>query len=335
MKNQNNEAFKKTFTVNGETEEKLVRLYEFVEYDERGKEIFHGYYNGMRYHPDDPAIFFEEDAEDKRIYHKYDGDGIEIRREYDANGNEIHCKKSNGYEHWYEYDERGNRVQGKIAMNGLVQKTEWYDCDERGNVIHWKQIDLNSNVYEEWLEYDKNGKCTSLRDSDRVKERYEYDERGNKTLYWYWLGKLDHHYEYDAKGRLVLEKRRNRVVRQYEYDENGRCVLCRKTSGDKEEFKYDEHGRLTYRKNDVGVDCFSVEEWRDYDEAGCEVRRKYHTKFGEETRWYEYEHHENGELKTLTIYRHHEELKKTGSNSQQSVTKLENNSDELEESLGQ
>ena len=308
MENQQNETFKKTFTVNGETTEELVKLYEFIEYNNSGKEICHRYYKGKRHHPDDFEFFFEYDANGKKIWHNYDADCFEICREYDANGNEIHCKKSNGYEHWLEYDEHGNRVHGEVAMNGVLQKKEWYDCDERGHIVHWKQVDQNSTVYEEWLEYDKNGNCTSLRDSDGLKKRYEYDENGNKTYEWYWLGKLEHHYEYDAKGRLVLEKRKNRVWRQYEYDENDRCIRCWKTFGGEEHFKYNEHGKLIYRSDNTSDLQFFIEEWRDYDEAGREIRRTYRTNSYEETRWFEYEYHENGELKTLTVYRHHKTM---------------------------
>ena len=39
----------------------------------------------------------------------------------DKKGNCIHFKDSNGYEEWYEYDEKGNKI--KIENGGL--KWQW------------------------------------------------------------------------------------------------------------------------------------------------------------------------------------------------------------------
>jgi len=64
--------------------------------------------------------------------------GFEIWYEYDEKGNRIHYKDSGGYEVWYEYNEKGNLVHYKDSSGN----EKWYD--ENGNII--KQTQGTSNI---------------------------------------------------------------------------------------------------------------------------------------------------------------------------------------------
>lgn len=322
MESQQDITFEKTFTVNGETEGKLASLYEFIEYDERGKEIIHRYYRNGKL-PRVRTFRFHVDAEGKKIWHRYFEDCFEVRREYDANGNEIHSKDSRGYECWREYDEHGKLVRGKTALNNAVRTNEWYDCDEHGNIVHRKKVDYLSNVLEEWSEYDENGNRINERRSEIVNEEPDSSPFFDETIRTPYQRNHSRHYEYeyDAERRLILEEREEGSVKwRHEYDEKGNRVRSWNSIREKR-FKYDERGRLTYHTEERNCfnHHFSLEEWREYDEAGREVRRKYRTESYEELRWYEYGYHENGGLKTLAIYRHHENLEKASGSGSQSV----------------
>jgi len=55
-----------------------------------------------------------------------------------------YCKYPNGYEGWYEYDEKGNIIHRKYS-DGFE---EWFEYDEKDGVIHRKY----SSGYEIWYD---------------------------------------------------------------------------------------------------------------------------------------------------------------------------------------
>jgi len=53
-------------------------------------------------------------------------------------------KYSDGYEEWYEYNEKGNMIYSKHSSGHEI----WFEYDEKGNEIYFK----NSSGYEVWYD---------------------------------------------------------------------------------------------------------------------------------------------------------------------------------------
>jgi len=85
-----------------------------------------------------------------------------------------YCKYYDGYEVWYEYDKKGNRIHFKNSD----EYEEWWEYDERGNMIHWK----DSSGYEVWYEHDEKGNMIYRKDSDGFEEWYD-GEKWNITRF--------------------------------------------------------------------------------------------------------------------------------------------------------
>jgi len=74
-----------------------------------------------------------------------DFDGYEIWYEYDEKGNVIHFKYSDGYEEWYEYDEKGNEIHCKDSDGNEV----WYDGErwKSKKPKNWKYENVGSKKH--------------------------------------------------------------------------------------------------------------------------------------------------------------------------------------------
>jgi len=123
-------------------------------------------------------------------YRKYFFSGFEEWYEYDKKGNRIHFKDSSGREEWY--DGKGNLTHIKYSSGN----EEWYD--EKGNEIHYK----DSDGYEVWYEYDEKGNEIHLKYPDGFEEWRKYDEKGNEIY-----SKDSDGYEtwFDEEGNIIKQ----------------------------------------------------------------------------------------------------------------------------------
>ena len=115
-----------------------------------------------------------------------------VEFEYDDRGNEIHEKRSNGYEKWLEYDKNGRLILSKDSSGSTTK----YEYDDRGNMVTCacsnggKYIneynDMNCRILSKI--YDKNEKITRT-------ETIEYNSNNKITKYITEI--------YNSEGKVV------------------------------------------------------------------------------------------------------------------------------------
>jgi len=121
-----------------------------VWYDSKGNEI-----------PNPPPVIKDTSGEIKPVINY-------PLKTTDSKGNTVHCKRSDKFECWFEYDEK-NELAYYGDSNGLKI---WYDS--KGNVVHSK----NSDMYECWNEFHEDG--YRIRHWDSRGHKYWYDSKGNE-----------------------------------------------------------------------------------------------------------------------------------------------------------
>ena len=212
----------------------------------------------------------------KTVHYK-DVDGYEQWYECDDKGNMIHIRESNGFEKWYEYDDKGKVIHSKDS-NGYEQRNKF---DDKGNQIHF----VNSDEYEEWQKYDKNGNLIYYENSNGLKKWHERDDKGNEIHYrdsdGYEIRK-----EYNEKGNLIYVRHSNGLEQWHEYDNNNNQIYYKDSNGLEEWNVYNAKGNRIYSKNSDGY-----EQWFEYDKDGNEIY--YRNSDGYE-RWTKY--NEKGEM---------------------------------------
>lgn len=250
------EPFKKTFSFEGKTVERMVMEVRFAEYNEWGSLL-------CKKGPGNDEAWYEYDEHGKKTHSRHGGltdkgeefwydrqgrvvrekddDGNETWHEYDERGNEIHLKTSDGFEEWHEYDAAGNAVSHRNS-DGCEERHEY---DEHGREIHRK----NSDGYEEWREYDAAGN-----------EVYRKTVRpqGISQALWY-----DGFEDVDYWLRVAEGKRQHKSRGNDDGEQPGLNVLEAWS-------EYDERGNIIHRRNSDGY-----ESWFEYNDAGQPLREKH------------------------------------------------------------
>lgn len=259
------EPFKKTFSFEGKTVERMVMEVGFAEYNERGSllckkgpgniEAWYEYdEHGKKTHSrhgglTDKGEEFWYDRQG-RVVREKDDDGNETWHEYDERGNIIHRRNSDGYEGWFEYNDAGQPLREKHVYpaaskhNAFSAAVRSYAKQERekyeASLPHAAAQkaardaqDESSDIEEVLYEYDESGRLLS-KISDEGAERHEYDGRGNETYRMVRrFGRIppkdyaeETWYEYDDCGRVIRE--RNRLFeRCYDYGTDGMTKTVR------------------------------------------------------------------------------------------------------------
>lgn len=303
IENQN-EPFKRAFTINGETKEALVVITNIIGYDEQERTVYIRHSNGRE-------RWFEYDENGKRIRTT----GPVLAKEKDERGNVIYEKRQSGFETWFEYDADGRLVHEKQSDD----YEEWHEYSESGHVIHKKRRvypcireedasrDAEKEYYdEEWWEYDAQGKLRCVRTPDGYMlettgpDGYEVwnayfewktlreDENGKQIYGKHRITDEEEWRDYDAAGRLIHLKsyypKKSKSYEEWtEYDERGNEIHYKDSAGNEKWQKFDEQGREIYSKNFSGL-----ERWHEYDERGNTIH--YKDSDGNE-KWQEYDEH--------------------------------------------
>jgi RHS repeat-associated protein len=199
---------------------------------------------------------------------------------------------------------------GRELQRQQGQLLSEYRYDDQGRLkAHQVSQQLKRPLIERRYGYDVNGNLASVNDSHKGLREYRYDPldrltsvRGNISEgFWHdpagnlmcdarqydvsqinikgnrLLMQGDNHFEYDAFGNLVRERRGagQRLVSEYAYDVQGRMVRAKLPNGLVAEYRYDAFGRRIQKTYDGKVTDFLWQGERLIAESSREHYRSY------------------------------------------------------------
>ncbi|WP_076951001.1 RHS repeat-associated core domain-containing protein [Pseudomonas cedrina] len=171
-------------------------------------------------------------------------------------------------EHQFDAGRERNRGQGKLLSS--------YQYDDQGRLFNHGLCDIDGAVCQRQYDYDKHGNLTRLRDSRKGEHRYHYDPLNRLTRADHSQGEQerfahdpagnllmqdrpgpdivagnrlmiqgDRHYDYDAFGNLIRERRGKgqQLVTEYRYDCQHRLISITQPNGKTASYRYDPFGR--------------------------------------------------------------------------------------------
>ncbi|WP_025856904.1 RHS repeat-associated core domain-containing protein, partial [Pseudomonas sp. CHM02] len=165
---------------------------------------------------------------------------------------------------------------GREQQRQQGQLLSTYQHDHQGRLFNQSINDAEGPVYRRHYDYDKSGNLTRLLDTRKGDHRYHYDPLSRLTRADHTqdeqerfghdpAGNLlmqdrpgpdivagnrlmiqgDHHYDYDAFGNLIRERRGkgHQLVTEYRYDCQHRLIGIKKPNGQTASYRYDPFGR--------------------------------------------------------------------------------------------
>ncbi|WP_411379467.1 RHS repeat-associated core domain-containing protein [Pseudomonas sp. MPB26] len=185
-------------------------------------------------------------------------------------------------EHQFDAGRERNRGQGRLFSS--------YQYDDQGRLFNHGLCDIDGAVCQRQYDYDKHGNLTRLRDSRKGEQRYHYDPLNRLTRADHGQGELerfahdragnllmqdrpgpdivagnrlmiqgDRHYDYDAFGNLIRERRGkgNQLVTEYRYDCQHRLIGITHPNGKTASYRYDPFGRrISKTVDDITTEFF-------------------------------------------------------------------------------
>jgi RHS repeat-associated protein len=188
-----------------------------------------------------------------------------------SKGGQLRKVALNGHtltEHQFDASRERNRGQGTLLSS--------YQYDDQGRLFNHGLCDVEGAVYQRQYDYDKHGNLTRLRDSRKGEHRYHYDPLNRLTRADHAQGEQerfahdpagnllmqdrpgpdivagnrlmiqgDRHYDYDAFGNLIRERRGkgHQLVTEYRYDCQHRLIGITQPNGKTASYRYDPFGR--------------------------------------------------------------------------------------------
>ncbi|KAA0951251.1 type IV secretion protein Rhs, partial [Pseudomonas sp. ANT_H14] len=151
----------------------------------------------------------------------------------------------------YHYDD-----QGRLHAHALTQQEQrhyrrQYDYDKRGNLT--RILDTRKGQHD--YHYDPLGRLSRANHSQDLQERFAHDPAGNLLMQDRMgpgvikgnrlLMQGDRHYDYDAFGNLLRERRgrAQQLVTEYRYDCQHRLIAVTQSDGRQASYRYDPLGR--------------------------------------------------------------------------------------------
>ncbi|SDO24698.1 RHS repeat-associated core domain-containing protein [Pseudomonas extremorientalis] len=184
--------------------------------------------------------------------------------------------------HLFKAGREQQRQQGQLFSH--------YQHDHQGRLFNQSINDAEGPVYRRHYDYDKTGNLTRLLDTRKGEHRYHYDPLNRLTRADHTqadqerfghdpAGNLlmhnrpgpdivagnrlmiqgDHHYDYDAFGNLIRERRGkgHALVTEYRYDCQHRLIGIKKPNGQTASYRYDPFGRrISKTVDDVTTEFF-------------------------------------------------------------------------------
>nr|WP_314566951.1 RHS repeat-associated core domain-containing protein [uncultured Pseudomonas sp.] len=170
--------------------------------------------------------------------------------------------------HLFSADREQQRAQGKLLSS--------YQYDAQGRLFNQGIADAEGTVYRRQYDYDKSSNLTRLNDTRKGEHHYHYDPLARLTRADHSQGEQerfghdpagnllmqdrpgpdivagnrlmiqgDRHYDYDAFGNLIRERRGkgHQLVTEYRYDCQHRLIGVTQPNGQTASYRYDPFGR--------------------------------------------------------------------------------------------
>ncbi|KAB0520030.1 type IV secretion protein Rhs [Pseudomonas extremorientalis] len=170
--------------------------------------------------------------------------------------------------HLFKAGREQQRQQGQLLSH--------YQHDHQGRLFNQSIVDAEGPLYRRHYDYDKTGNLTRLLDTRKGEHRYHYDPLNRLTRADHTQGEQerfghdpagnllmhnrpgpdivagnrlmiqgDHHYDYDAFGNLIRERRGkgHQLVTEYRYDCQHRLIGIKTPNGQTASYCYDPFGR--------------------------------------------------------------------------------------------
>ncbi|MEJ5097583.1 RHS repeat-associated core domain-containing protein [Pseudomonas sp. MYb331] len=149
----------------------------------------------------------------------------------------------------YAYDEQGRLQAHAVSQNQRPLYRRDYAYGANGNLLQISDTRHGQRRYQ----YDPLDRLTHVRHArDQDPEHFSHDPAGNLLIHdrpgpWHLKGNRlrrhgDRHYDYDAYGNLIRE-RRGQHVTEYRYDSQHRLIGINLPDGRETSYRYDAFGR--------------------------------------------------------------------------------------------
>ncbi|NWE40088.1 RHS repeat protein, partial [Pseudomonas yamanorum] len=151
----------------------------------------------------------------------------------------------------YHYDDQGRLHAHAITQQEQRHQRRQYDYDKRGNLT--RILDTRKGQHD--YHYDPLDRLTRANHSHDLQERFVHDPAGNLLMQDRvgpsevkgnrLLMQGDRHYDYDAFGNLLRERRgrAQQLVTEYRYDCQHRLISVIQPDGTQASYRYDPFGR--------------------------------------------------------------------------------------------
>ncbi len=183
----------------------------------------------------------------------------------------------------YHYDD-----QQRLHAHAVTQQDHYlfqrqYDYDKSSNLTRLLDTRKGENHYQ----YDPLNRLTRADHSQDLQERFGHDPAGNLLMQDRpgpdivagnrLLMQGDYHYDYDAFGNLIRERRGkgHSLVTEYRYDCQHRLIEVKKTNGQTASYRYDPFGRRISKT----VDGITTEFFWQGDKLIAEHHKDKHRSF--------------------------------------------------------
>ncbi|NWA69846.1 RNase A-like domain-containing protein [Pseudomonas reactans] len=151
----------------------------------------------------------------------------------------------------YHYDDQQRLHAHTVTQQQHTLYQRQYDYDKSGNLTRLQDTRKGDHRYH----YDPLNRLTRANHSQGEQERFGHDPAGNLLMQNRpgpdivagnrLMIQGDHHYDYDAFGNLIRERRGkgHQLVTEYRYDCQHRLIGIKKPNGQTASYRYDPFGR--------------------------------------------------------------------------------------------
>ena len=165
----------------------------------------------------------------------------------------------------YHYDDQNRLHAHTVSQQQHTLYQRQYDYDKSGNLTRL----LDTRKGEHHYHYDPLARLTRADHSQDVQERFGHDPAGNLLMQDRpgpdivagnrLMIQGDHHYDYDAFGNLIRQRRGkgHQLVTEYRYDCQHRLIGITQPNGQTANYRYDPFGRrISKTVNDITTEFF-------------------------------------------------------------------------------
>ncbi|UEL26609.1 DUF6531 domain-containing protein [Pseudomonas fluorescens] len=165
----------------------------------------------------------------------------------------------------YHYDEQNRLHAHAVSQQQHTLYQRHYDYDNTGNLT--RLLDTRKGQHD--YHYDPLARLTRADHSQDVQERFGHDPAGNLLMQDRpgpdivagnrLMIQGDHHYDYDAFGNLIRQRRGkgHQLVTEYRYDCQHRLIGITQPNGQTASYRYDPFGRrISKTVDDITTEFF-------------------------------------------------------------------------------